>query len=123
MITKNDPIIAAITAEEQALEKRLVLLRETKRKLAEIDGFTVPAIPTGGFVRTPEGELKKAILEGLKRAGPIMMADLKRKIVEAGYPHHVNSQYATKTIKALVKQRVVKKVDNGPYSTYQLIKA
>lgn len=115
MSESNDPVLAAIRTERKQLEQRLVVLLEMEQKLTG----TAPR----SLLRpekAPAGELRKAQLAALRSAGDVTSSNLKKRVMDDGYPHHINGQYFTKTLRSLVSGKLVVKTENGAYSTYRL---
>lgn len=116
----TDPVLESIEKERQVLRARLDVLDEMERKLKRAPR------PNGVIVvqpHAPAGVLREAILKTLRSARLAQTsADIKRIIRSSGYKHPINGQYFTKTMRALVGERILSKTENGGYSTYQLKK-
>jgi hypothetical protein len=119
MSPPKDPVLDAVINERQLLERRIKVLDGIERQLRAAGPAPRPT-PGVGTNRAPSGELRRAMLAALKGAGPVMSAALKKRIRSGGYEHHINGQYFTKTLRGLVKEKVVLKEPNGAYSTYAL---
>lgn len=112
-----DPVLSAIEKERRALRVRLEILDKMERDIKRAPQ------PTGIAVvrpHAPHGLLRAAIASALAKGRAFTSAELKARIRAAGYKHHINSQYFTKTLRVMVTDREVKKTPNGGHSTYAL---
>jgi hypothetical protein len=115
----NDPMLDAIEKERKLLRDRLAALDEMERRIRRAPRPNGTAVQ----VHAPTGALREAILSALgKSRAPIYSSELKRAIREAGYSHSINGQYFTKTLRRLVGEKKARKVPNGAYSTYELVR-